>query len=168
MPFFPTSQIRCCCCRPRWRIGSEDHLARFVNDVVDSLDLTAIENAHDEGRGYPPYHPRMMVKVLLHAPLPGRREPAGFSYAERLSQAAREPSNRAVRAGAAAVSQGRADPVRAGCHRWDQAQGHASKHKAMSDAAPPSHNARSQDARPAALIPAAARAITGGRSARPT
>ncbi len=44
----------------------EDHLARFVSDVVDSLDLTAIEDTYDEERGYPPYHPRMMVTVLLY------------------------------------------------------------------------------------------------------
>ena len=44
----------------------EDHLARFVSDVVDTLDLTAIENTYTEERGYPPYHPRMMVKVLLY------------------------------------------------------------------------------------------------------
>src|SRR6266851_225001 len=45
----------------------EDHLARFVSDVVDALDLTAIEEAYGEERGYPPYHPRMMVKV--HGPI---------------------------------------------------------------------------------------------------
>src|SRR5258706_7405089 len=44
----------------------EDHLARFVSDVVDTLDLTAIEDAYIEERGYPPYHPQMMVKVLLY------------------------------------------------------------------------------------------------------
>jgi transposase len=44
----------------------EGHLARFVADVVDSLDLSAIESAYDEERGYPPYHPRMMVKVLVY------------------------------------------------------------------------------------------------------
>src|SRR3989441_2428743 len=44
----------------------EDHLARFVSDVVDTLDLAAIEESYDEERGYPPYHPRMMVKVLLY------------------------------------------------------------------------------------------------------
>ena len=44
----------------------EDHLVRFVSDVVDTLNLTAIEEAYPEGRGYPPYHPRMMVKVLLY------------------------------------------------------------------------------------------------------
>lgn len=44
----------------------EDHLARFVSDVVDTLDLVAIEDTYTEERGYPPYHPRMMVKVLLY------------------------------------------------------------------------------------------------------
>ena len=44
----------------------EDHLARFVSDVVDTLDLTAIEDAYIEERGSPPYHPQMMVKVLLY------------------------------------------------------------------------------------------------------
>jgi transposase len=44
----------------------EDHLARFVSDIVDSLDLTGIEDSYDEERGHPPYHPRMMVKVLLY------------------------------------------------------------------------------------------------------
>jgi transposase len=45
----------------------EEHLAQFVSDVVDGLDLAAIEGAYEEERGYPPYHPRMMVKVLLYA-----------------------------------------------------------------------------------------------------
>lgn len=45
----------------------EDHLARFVNDLVDGLDVSAIEDTYEEERGYPPYHPRMMVKVLLYS-----------------------------------------------------------------------------------------------------
>ena len=45
----------------------EDHLARFVRDVVETLNLTAIEATYTEERGYPPYHPRMMVGVLLYA-----------------------------------------------------------------------------------------------------
>jgi len=44
----------------------EDHLARFVGDLVDTMDLSAIEDAYDEERGHPPYNPRMMVKVLLY------------------------------------------------------------------------------------------------------
>ncbi len=46
----------------------EDHLAYFISDVVDQLDLGAIMNRYEgEARGYPLYHPRMMVKVLLYA-----------------------------------------------------------------------------------------------------
>ena len=44
------------------------HLAYFVSDVVEQLDLSEVTEryAHEE-RGYPPYHPQMMVKVLLYA-----------------------------------------------------------------------------------------------------
>jgi len=46
----------------------EGHLAYFISDLVDSFDLRAIEAVYeDELRGGPPYHPRMMVKVLLYA-----------------------------------------------------------------------------------------------------
>jgi transposase len=45
----------------------EDHLARFVGDVVATLDLRAIEETYTEERGYPPYHPRLMVGLLLYA-----------------------------------------------------------------------------------------------------
>ena len=45
-----------------------DHLAYFISDVVDNLDLSVImERYAGEERGYPPYHPAMMVKVLLYA-----------------------------------------------------------------------------------------------------
>jgi len=45
-----------------------DHLAYFISDVVDHLDLSVIMDRYTrEERGYPPYHPAMMVKVLLYA-----------------------------------------------------------------------------------------------------
>lgn len=45
-----------------------EHLAYFISDVIDHLDLSAIISRYEEEeRGYPPYHPRMMVKVLLYA-----------------------------------------------------------------------------------------------------
>ena len=45
-----------------------DHLAYFISDVVEHLDLSVImERYASEERGYPPYHPAMMVKVLLYA-----------------------------------------------------------------------------------------------------
>jgi transposase len=44
-----------------------DHLANFVSDVVDQLDLSAIEAVYEKDlRGQPPYNPRMMTKLLLY------------------------------------------------------------------------------------------------------
>ena len=46
----------------------EDHLAYFVSDVVDELDLSEIEHAYEtDRRGQPAYHPRMMTKLLVYA-----------------------------------------------------------------------------------------------------
>jgi len=46
----------------------DDHLALYVSDIVDQLDLSAILKPYEEGdaRGQPPYHPQMMVKLLLY------------------------------------------------------------------------------------------------------
>jgi transposase len=45
----------------------ENHLSYFVSDVVDQLDLSAIESIYaEEERGQPPYHPRMMTKILVY------------------------------------------------------------------------------------------------------
>ncbi len=46
----------------------EGHLAYFIGDLVEHFDLQAIEETYeDELRGGPPYHPVMMVKLLLYA-----------------------------------------------------------------------------------------------------
>lgn len=46
----------------------ENHLSYFVSDIVDSLNLEAIESYYEKSdRGQPPYHPRMMAKVLVYA-----------------------------------------------------------------------------------------------------
>jgi transposase len=45
----------------------EGHLARFVREVAFELDLSAIEGTYTEERGQPPYHPRLMVTLLLYA-----------------------------------------------------------------------------------------------------
>jgi len=51
----------------------EGHLALFVSDVVDALDLAAIFAAYEgEERGQPPYHPGMMVKLLVYAYCTGK------------------------------------------------------------------------------------------------
>ncbi len=45
-----------------------DHAAHLVRDAVrESLDLSAIFAAYGEERGQPPYHPVMMVALLLYA-----------------------------------------------------------------------------------------------------
>ncbi len=43
------------------------HLVYFISDVVNHLDLSSIMRRYEEEKGYPPYHPAMMVKVLLYA-----------------------------------------------------------------------------------------------------
>jgi transposase len=43
------------------------HLAHFVRDTVrEALDLSAVLREYDEPRGYPPYHPGMLVALLLY------------------------------------------------------------------------------------------------------
>ncbi len=45
----------------------DNHLVYCVSDVVDQLDLSAIESVYEEeDRGLPPYHPRMMTKILVY------------------------------------------------------------------------------------------------------
>jgi transposase len=62
-----------------------DHLAYFISDIVDEMDLSAIIKRYkDEDRGYPPYHPVMMVKVLLYAYCIG--VPSSRKIAKRLEE----------------------------------------------------------------------------------
>lgn len=50
------------------------HLARFVAELVDEhLDLSRIRAAYTEGRGAPPYDPRLMVRLLLYGYTTGVR-----------------------------------------------------------------------------------------------
>lgn len=51
----------------------EDHLARFISDVVENLDLSAIYGTYQDGRGAPPYHPVMLVKLLVYGYCTGVR-----------------------------------------------------------------------------------------------
>jgi transposase len=46
----------------------EGDLAHFVSDLVESgaLDLAAIYASYEEERGFPPYEPRLMLKLLLY------------------------------------------------------------------------------------------------------
>jgi transposase len=62
----------------------EGDWALFVSDVVDELDLSAVYEAYEgDGRGQPPYHPTMMVKLLLYAycsGMPSSRKIARATY----------------------------------------------------------------------------------------
>jgi transposase len=51
-----------------------DHLALYVSDVVESLDLSGILQVYEEGdgRGRPPYHPALMVKLLVYGYCTGK------------------------------------------------------------------------------------------------
>lgn len=45
----------------------DGHLARFVADLTAQLDLSKIFAYYErESRGYPPYHPQMMTRILLY------------------------------------------------------------------------------------------------------
>ena len=63
-PYDPQQQLLLPAALQEWL--PEDHLAYFISDVVDQLDLSAITARYEEQRGGPPYHPRMLVKVLLY------------------------------------------------------------------------------------------------------
>lgn len=52
----------------------EDHLARFVSELVDEvLDLEPFLAAYVEARGFPPYDPRLMLKILIYGYTTGVR-----------------------------------------------------------------------------------------------
>jgi len=46
----------------------DNHFANFIGDVVDHIDISAVTKQYEqELRGYPPYHPAMLLKVLIYA-----------------------------------------------------------------------------------------------------
>jgi hypothetical protein len=48
-------------------VAAENHLAYFVSDVIDQLDLPAMDEVYGrEKRGQPPYDPRMTTKLLVY------------------------------------------------------------------------------------------------------
>lgn len=52
----------------------EGHLARFVAELVgEALDLSAVYADYTEVRGYPPYDPRLMLRLLIYGYMTGVR-----------------------------------------------------------------------------------------------
>jgi len=44
---------------------SENHISRVLNDLIDVVDISAIESTYSEN-GCPAYHPRLLLKILLY------------------------------------------------------------------------------------------------------
>jgi transposase len=62
-----------------------DHISRFIVGLVrESLDLGAITGSYASGLGQPPFDPRMMTALLLHA------YASGLYSSRRIARAARE------------------------------------------------------------------------------
>jgi transposase len=61
------------------------HVAHFIRDTVrNELDLSAILDCYEEERGFPPFHPAMMVSLLLYG------YSRGVYSSRRLAQACEE------------------------------------------------------------------------------
>jgi transposase len=66
LPYNPEQQYLLAPALQEWL--PEGHLAYFINDTVDSLDLSAFHARYAGGGSRnQPYHPSMMVKVLVYA-----------------------------------------------------------------------------------------------------
>lgn len=44
---------------------AEDHISRILNDIIDAIDITALEAKYSKD-GCPAYHPRLLIKILLY------------------------------------------------------------------------------------------------------
>jgi transposase len=81
----------------------ENHLAYFVSDIVDQLELSAIYAVYgDEQRGQPPYDPLMMTKLLVYSYCIGVyssrkiQQRIGEDIAFRILAAGNEPDFRTI------------------------------------------------------------------------
>jgi len=61
----------------------EEHLSFFVHEVVERLDVKALEDSYSE-EGQPGYHPRLLLKLWLYAYC------LGITSSRRLEQRTRE------------------------------------------------------------------------------
>ena len=81
----------------------EDHLARFVADLVDEvLNLSPVLANYTEKRGYPPYDPRLMPRLLIYGYTTGVRSSRAIErtctddVAFRFLAAGQEPDFRSI------------------------------------------------------------------------
>ena len=131
----------------------EDHPVYFVNDLVATLDLQPILSCYEEERGYPPYHPLLMTKLIVYGYVRGVRSSRKMQQAcqedvaFRVLAAGQAPDFRtlaAFRARHLHALQGLFTQVVALCREAGlvklghlsvdstKVRAHASKHKAMS------------------------------------
>src|SRR3954452_22336252 len=123
----------------------ENHLAYFVSDVVDNVDLSAMDAVYgNEKRGQPPYDPQMMTKVLGVQLLrggvqfPPHRTPTGgrhrfpgsgggqsaqFPHHLRFPEDPSEDAGRSVRASAEDRSGSRGNEDRPSGAGWQESKG---------------------------------------------
>ena len=91
---------------------------RMVNALVESLDLESFRKLYKEC-GRSPYHPRMMLKVILYAYMNNIRE-TGLHYHQPFPQPGEEENQRSVHPGrTSALFQGLHQPER-GIQRRDK------------------------------------------------
>src|SRR6266571_4951982 len=87
----------------------QDHLAWFVLDAVEEMDLSAFVGAYrEDGWGRAAFDPQMVVALLLTATRSGSARAGGSSDDRALSRPPRAGAGRHVCAGADAVCEGRA------------------------------------------------------------
>ena len=61
LPYEPDQQLLLPAALQEWL--PDDHLAHFISEVVDQLDLSDITARYEgERRGEPPYHPRRIYR----------------------------------------------------------------------------------------------------------
>jgi transposase len=66
VPYLPEQQYLMPCALQEWL--PQGHLAYFISDTVDSLNLQAFHSRYAQGGSRnQPFHPAMMVKVLVYA-----------------------------------------------------------------------------------------------------
>ena len=66
MPYEPTQDLLLPPSLHEWL--PQDHLAHFIADTIDQLDLSAFYKRYEDGGSRnQPFHPAMMVKVLVYA-----------------------------------------------------------------------------------------------------
>ncbi len=65
MPYQPDQQYLLPCALQEWL--PQGHLAYFISDTVDSLNLSAFHARYQGGGSRnQPFHPTMMVKMLIY------------------------------------------------------------------------------------------------------